>query len=468
LLRRLIPHGSRPNARHPHRLVSWVLIVLSLLLPVITIGQVLVVVGCLIVLGVVWLVINGLRQSHTVNRVVAFARRWPWLFVALVALIALVIVAPIQGTKSLQVSDIASLMIQLDSLFLYFLGLALILIMREDVRRQRGRSVLGVEVIEIGALFFAIFLINSSTSWLFIPVPFLVGLFIARFWLLQWPSSLKSGEWEDALIQSAEDRKELIQDILDASSAKTQFANYQKTLDEKLATDEITPDVRDQKLKDFSNHYEEMLELKEIKPGYKSPDTVFAIGESSVWDNTRIFLRYGALLAVFPVLIALYEYLPTTQASFPYPIATLIVFLIQSTVSWMLYAFFFGYFYVHLNGNSGLIKGLYLCGAIVLTFAVYPLLNAQSLEQLQPFLLWTAQVFLFCTLLGLLAADYRLLRQNGFRTRHLLVVHNLPALSVYASTVVAAVAPTVLALVTGRLNDLVTFFLNTVLPKVPK
>ena len=85
---------------------------------------------------------------------------------------------------------------------------------------------------------------------------------------------------------------------------------------------------------------------------------------------------------------------------------------------------------------------------------------------MRPFILWAAQLFLFCSLLGLLAVDYRLLRKSGFKFRDLRVVHDLPTLSAYASTVMAALIPGVVALFTGRLTDFVRFFLDTII-KVP-
>ena len=63
--------------------------------------------------------------------------------------------------------------------------------------------------------------------------------------------------------------------------------------------------------------------------------------------------------------------------------------------------------------------------------------------------------------------DYRLLRQNGFKLRDLTLIHNFTFLSVYASTIIAAITPTIIALMTGRINEVVTFFLETVLIQTP-
>ena len=61
------------------------------------------------------------------------------------------------------------------------------------------------------------------------------------------------------------------------------------------------------------------------------------------------------------------------------------------------------------------------------------------------------------------AFDYRLLRSNQFRVRDLTAVHNVPALSAYVSTAVAALVPTTIALITGKFGDIMKFFVETVL-----
>ena len=170
----------------------------------------------------------------------------------------------------------------------------------------------------------------------------------------------------------------------------------------------------------------------------------------------------GAFLAAVPLIITLYEYLPNRVIAFPYPTADLLAVLLQSIAGWLLIALFFGFFYVHIRGQSGLSKGLAMCVAVVAPVSVYRLLNVPSLNELRPFLLWAIQMFAFCTLLGG-AADYRTLREHGYQLRDLLTLNNLPWISVYASSIVAALVPAVIALVSGKLGDVVKFFIDTVL-----
>ena len=132
-------------------------------------------------------------------------------------------------------------------------------------------------------------------------------------------------------------------------------------------------------------------------------------------------------------------------------------FFVEVSASWLLYAFSLVYYYTHIRGTSGLAKGLSLWVALMIPFTIYRVLNGQSLTDMAPFFLWSGQVFLFCTVLGLLAFDYRLLRNNGFSARDLIPIHNFFTLSAYGSTVVAAVASALVAVITNRVPDLVGF-----------
>lgn len=468
LLRRLTPALPGTSPGWPLRRLALALIAVSITLAYWPPYWALAVGGVLVFCAISWLVITGLREFEPFTSLAAWAARWPWAFFPALALLAWVIAQPIPGpARELEFGHLFNLMAELDGVFIYILVLALVLLMHGYTRqRNRPRIVLDPSLLEeVALVLFAVFLVNSSRRWLFVPVPFLVGLLMARFWLFRPVAGIKA--LGAALGQAAQRRRELIEDMLEAASAKTRFENIRKALGKKLEAAELDAGEYQHKLESYRQHFGQELDLEEVKPGYKSQDVVFAVGETDLWKNTQIAVKYGAVLATVPLLIALYDYLPASLVRYPYPVANLLTFLIQSAASWLLYAFFFGYYYVHLRGNSGLAKGICLFLGLATPFAVYNLLSTQSLEEMRPFLLWLTQIFLFCTLLGLLCVDYRLLRQNGFKLRDLLAVHNLPVLSVYASSVVAAVIPAVVAISTDRLSDLATFFLNTVLPRVP-
>ena len=109
-------------------------------------------------------------------------------------------------------------------------------------------------------------------------------------------------------------------------------------------------------------------------------------------------------------------------------------------------------------------KGIRLFAAIVIPFAVYRFLAMHTLQEMQPFIIWVTQVFLFFSLLGLLAVEYRLLRKHSVGLDKLRLIHDLPTLSVYGSSLIAAVIPAIVAILSNRISEIMTFFIQMILP----
>lgn len=376
--------------------------------------------------------------------------------------LALLLAWPLAGAEmTLGPWQVQALNVQIEDVFVYVLALGLVLLLRDHARRSPSpvveRATLGT-----GIYLFSVLLINSYSLWLLLPVPFLVGLLLAGTWLFRPEDEV---ERLRAIAPETLNRKrKLIQDVVDASAAGEQFATIRKSLAQKLNSAELTPQEYESKLALYQGYLEEKLELETVAEDVSSREAVFAVGGPDLWSNVSAAVKTGAVLAAGPFLIALYQFLPHSRVSYPYPLVTLLTFILSAAASWLLYAFFFGFYFAYLRGRSGLTKGIHLFVGLCLPFAVYRLLNAQSLTDMQPFLLWATQLFLFCSLLGLIAADGRLLRSQGFRLRDLTAVHDVPALSAYASTAVAALVPTVIALITNKSGEVIMkFFVETVL-----
>jgi len=466
LLRKLLPSAKPFNRRWLPGVLALTLIVASIMLPDVPPTELVAISGGLVLLAAGWLVARGWRELETVKRLRSWSSPWRWVVVIALVLIAFAITRPTPDPEEvLRFRDIGHLMSELSGVFFYVLALTLVLWMHSYASRNaKGSVVLDEAALDAATVLFAAFVINSLARWLFIPVSFLVGLLVARFWLFRPADEMAA--LQPAMEASARNRPRLIQGIVDAASAKTRLENIRKTLTSKLESAELTPEQYEERLDNYRQYFQEKL-ASEVVHGHQSRDTVLAVGETDVWKNATIAVRYGAILALVPLLISLYEYFPNQQVDYPYPLVDLVAFLIRAPASWLLYAFLFGYCYVHLRGNSGLTKGFYLCIAIVIPFAAYRLLNTESLAQMQSFLLWAVQIFFFCILLGL-SMDYRLLRQNGFRLRDLSAFYSLPTLSFYASTAIAAAAPAIAAVLAqglGKgLSALAAFFFEAVLP----
>ncbi|MFX0113989.1 MAG: hypothetical protein ACFFB3_05545 [Candidatus Hodarchaeota archaeon] len=465
LLGMILPFIKEKNFTILRRSVGAGLITISILLHKFPPKLLLIVAGSLIFIGIGWVAFYGLANTRIVMPLAKWARSYQWLFVLILAVLGLIIGWPfVRQGESLHFSNLFQLADKLEALFVYIIALGVVFLLW-DHARQNSSVILSLPVLYTGMYFFAVFLINSTATWLFIPIPFIIGFIVVRFWLFKPKGELN--KLHLALRNGLRDLKQHIQEVLNVAEAHTNLRAIKKALTGQFEKATLTPSDYEKKLSTYQEYFRKKLKTEEAAGEFSKRTEVFGVGELDVLANTTSALKIGALISLVPFSIALYQYLPTSKVFYPYPWADLLVFFISAAASWLIYVFFFGYFYVHIRGNSGLGKGFHLFLALTIPFALYRVLGTQSFKDMIPFFIWALQILIFCSLLGLLSIDYHILRKNGFSARHLKVVHNLPALSALITTVVAAITSAIVAIIAGRLTDIVNFFLNTILPQAP-
>jgi hypothetical protein len=124
-----------------------------------------------------------------------------------------------------------------------------------------------------------------------------------------------------------------------------------------------------------------------------------------------------------------------------------------------------GFFFNHIRGRNGLLKGLSLWAAISAPKVALLLLQAAPLAAFKTLGLSIMLSFAFCTLLGGIA-DYRTMRAHGFKLRDLLVVHELPWVSVYATSVAAALVSAAITLLSGQLGEIAKQVISNFSPAI--
>ena len=416
--------------------------------------------GAVLLAAVAWLTLVSLAGFDEIGRAIAAIRRQPQLSLGLALAGMLLLVWPMSGPDhELRGSQLAQLGLDFRWLLVYVLALGLFLFMRHHARHSTS-VMLDASWRPVGIGMLSVLLINSSISWLLVPVPLIVGLLVATLWLFQ--PLAETARLAGPGGGPVADCRRLIQGFLDAGAASARFGAIQKVLNKKLDAAELTPDEYETRIGVYRTYLAGAMAGEAVPGGVKSTDAVFAFGHGSLQENVRAALGIGVLLAIPLFILALYQYAPNAGVRYPYPVADVLRFLMGASASWLLYAFFFGYYYAHIRGTTGLTKGANLCIAIVLPFLAYRLLSTEALRDMWQFLLWAAQVFLFCTLMGLIAFDYRLLRANGFRARDLGPFTTCRCSTPTPSTVAAAVGSAVAAIITNRVTDLAKFFFDVI------
>jgi hypothetical protein len=391
----------------------------------------------LVLVVLIWLIIVSLRRFSPFDNTYRQLRQAPLRFYGILILLGWIVVRPIENNQALYLNNIRDLINQIDNLFFYVLVLAMALMLRQFAQKrvQANADKIAIEdpfMLITGMIFFSIFVINSTTSLFLIPIPFLVALLVVRVWLFIPPEH--AVQLNAGLKETSGKRQAFIQDILIADRVANQLDRLNKAFS-KTPTDINVEETYD-RLKIKLDERKEKIILK--TDGLTARDTVFVYGEKNLWENALTMVYSGLVLALVPFSFFLYDFLPKTEIRYPYPFTNILITMFQALASWLIYAFFFGYFYPNIRGRTGLAKGMAMFVAVVVPFALYRVLSTQSLEEMASFFLWALQIFLFFTLLGLIT-DLRILQKTRHKTRDILVIHNWPAISAYISTIIAAV-----------------------------
>jgi hypothetical protein len=305
----------------------------------------------------------------------------------------------------------------------------------------------------LGPALFAFFLIGSAAYVFYVPIPLILGYFLARYFLFRVPDeSPPAVDLEDG------EQSVAIQELIRWRWLVRMRRIYQKMQDKKLQKGDINLAEHQTALVQFDSRATRLTGARQAH-GTQRMRALTRGPYTSAWQNAVISVKYALPLTLIPVFLSIYRYVSTEWHS-PYAILALILQVLLELCYWLLIAFFFGYFYRHLRGNSGLGKGVILAIVIVLPYLCLRLLMLQNIEQMTFFFIWASEIFAYCTILGLLAFDYETLRLCGFSWQQLTAIHRTPTLSAFASTLLAAQGPLIIAISQGKTLEIVNFALS--------
>jgi hypothetical protein len=449
LVRKLAPGEAAVPAG---RALSLAVVVIALAIPHAPIGFSLALVGGVIfgILG--WSLTRAARPLVTRLDDWLQLSRWQW-FAALGVVLLFVWPTP-KGSEPLVFWQLGTLWQQLRELLgIALAGLFVLLLHRYSKELDLAKPEDTDAVVLAGATIFAALVNRSYGTWLFVvPVPLLTAWLVARYALLG-----RAPESPGTLHLTPEERQVQIRRALAGVKAQAAFRAAERALDKKLEGAELTPEEYRTKLDEYRRHRDTALSASNIGP--KRGMQPFATTEDQRWETGSRFARVGATLAAVPLIITLYQYLPEREIAFPYPALDLVTLLASSVTSWLLIAFFFGYFFAEIRGRNGVEKGFVLFAALLAPALILPILNAAPMANLAPFAIWSTQVLAYCILLGGYE-DYRTLRAADFTLRDLVTMLELPWLSVYASSVVAALVTGVVGLLNKQVGEAAKLFLD--------
>ena len=165
------------------------------------------------------------------------------------------------------------------------------------------------------------------------------------------------------------------------------------------------------------------------------------------WQRGVDGARYGFLFGIPWIVLFLREFHSNIAPQFGADWVATLAAVIHVVGRWPVLGFFFGYFYPHLRGDTGISKGFYLfLGVTVPLFAATSIAYPANPDAWKSLASLALQLFIHCLLIGLIAGDYETLRASGLRWRHVIDVHNLGGVAAWGSSMIVAIATAIATL----------------------
>jgi hypothetical protein len=205
----------------------------------------------------------------------------------------------------------------------------------------------------------------------------------------------------------------------------------------------------------------------------KAKDLALSLGPCPTnWDNGVHALKRGFIISLPFLLLYLLTFLiKQIRLDSSFVFLWTVLRIITFVLDWALYAFFFGYFFNQLQGESGLKKGLRV--ALVVIACLFPvwLTSGSSLVELSATFLRAGQIFLFFTVLGVWAFDYHTFRttlKEHFSLKRFTQFGDMPRFVAVASVLLTSAGVAFSSVLKGRFLEVVTQLISAIFPEIPR
>ena len=303
----------------------------------------------------------------------------------------------------------------------------------------------------------ALFMFYSPLNrWHYIPVSFISGYFLLKFWLLP-EKQFDRGAFSDIKANL----KRLIDRVIAFNDAEHALHALKKELLAKLGKGDLEPQQYANKLEAQAGALEECRSALVVHKQF-AKDQVLALGPGdSAWKNGCRAAIYSLLFSTPWSALYLRDLVRAPASSESYLFLEIVANVGYFFLAWISYGFIFGYFYPHIRGNNGIHKALVMFLTIVVPELVWTALALPvDIANWTSFGFWTLQIFAHTMLLGMIAGDLAIMRAHGFNWRQLLDFYKLTALSAWTSSVILAIAAAAGTLIASGVTEILALALR--------
>lgn len=324
-------------------------------------------------------------------------------------------------------------------------------------------------LMDFGWILFVAYVVGSTPNWFIIPIPMLLALKLYPLLVIQPPEKRHGVRLVKNRIY--EERGSLLQRALSTDFAQN-FRNSLEQLRKKVNSGDMTP-TEFEKRRTEVEEYAAQLEREQALPyGLKARNVILNFGPHETnWENGVHAVKRGLIIALPFLIVYLWTFLLEQRRSGQaYLLLWLIIRLVDFLSGWVISAFFFGYFFPYIRGESGLKKGLRVAATVILCLTPVWFLSGSSTVELAASFLRAGQIFLFFTILGIWAFDYRIFRESlreKFSWKRFTQFGDMPSLTAVASVFITSVGVAVSSVLSGQFTTVVSQLVSVLFPQLP-
>ena len=348
----------------------------------------------------------------------------------------------------------------------YILLVGIVQILRAAKRRQ---DEIHPFIFDVALLLFSCYVISSTSNWFMIPIPFILALILYPRLLAVPFGKVNAVNYVKpfALLR----RRWLLDRIFDLSLSKRLLSSVDQ-MEKDIASGDLAPEEFLKRRQKLETYAEGVLQDNDFFDELKAKDLALSLGPRPTnWDNGVHALKRGFIISLPFLLLYLLTFLIKQirlDSSFVFLWTALRI--ITFVLDWALYAFFFGYFFNQLQGESGLKKGLRV--ALVVIACLFPvwLASGFSSVELSATFLRAGQIFLFFTVLGVWAFDYHTFRitlKEHFSLKRFTQFGDMPRFVAVASVLLTSAGVAFSSVLKGRFLEVVAQLVSAIFPEIP-
>jgi len=313
----------------------------------------------------------------------------------------------------------------------------------------------------IAFVMFTTYLVGTTSSIWFVPIPFLLSLFLAPF-VLYHEGEVKP--LEDAAPTVRADWRHWIQVALESLYVQS-FGRGVDALAKKVSTGDLPPADFETQRTALDDYVRVQNQRALVCGKVRARDAVLAIGPHETnWENGAHAAHLGLWLALvwfaFFLFITLSKYAPAADA----PFGSIVVLraVLVGVLPWLISGFFFGYFFTWIRGRSGFEKGLRIGLVVAACQAVTWVVGFNDIAEAATTIVRGAVTVLFFVVLGTVVFDWATFKKqlDGAAWSGFWRFREMRTLATAGTALVAGLAATIGTYLSGQFPTLVSLLLR--------